>query len=196
MDDDRQLIDSILAGDPRAWERIVQRFSAMVWRILRGECRLPQDRAEDAFQDIFIALQKDDFRRIRQWRGHAPLDAYIVVVVRRLVCDFLRAQKAEETADPPDSVDPSPTPEEVALLAERRRAVQACRGRLAPRDRELLDLRYNLELQYRAIANLMKMTVSNVGVALSRAEERVRRCLQEHYPDLFGGWEEGVRAAV
>jgi hypothetical protein len=36
IDEDRQLIDSILAGDPQAWEMIVQRFSGMVWRILRG----------------------------------------------------------------------------------------------------------------------------------------------------------------
>ncbi|HSB77479.1 MAG TPA: sigma-70 family RNA polymerase sigma factor, partial [Candidatus Methylomirabilis sp.] len=87
-------------------------------------------------------------------------------------------------------------PEESALLAERRQAVQACRRRLASRDQELLDLRYGLDLKYQAIAKRLKMTISHVGVALSRAEERVRRCLRDHYPDLFTDWSEGSPAEV
>jgi RNA polymerase sigma-70 factor, ECF subfamily len=197
-DDDRDLIDCILAGDPLAWEKCVRRFSDMVWRILRGPLRLSNDKAADAFQDIFLALQKDNFRRIRQWRGRAPLDAYMVVVVRRLVWDHLRAQPHEKglDGDDADPVDSGPTPEEEALRAERQRAVQTCRERLAERDRELLDLRYALGLRYQAIAIRMNMTVSNVGVVLSRAEERIRRCLRERYPDLLGSSEAGVQAVV
>ncbi len=71
MDEDRQLMDSILAGDPRACEKIVQCFSGMVWRILHGGCGLSKDRAEDAFQEIFLAPQGDNFRRLRQWRSRA-----------------------------------------------------------------------------------------------------------------------------
>jgi len=198
IDEDRQLIDSIRAGDPRAWEKCVQRFSDMVWRVLRGSLRLSTDDAADAFQEIFLKLQEKDFHRLRQWRGRAPLDAYMVVVVRRLARDHLRAQHQEKVVEGanPDPIDPAPTPEEVALLAERQRAVQTCRERLAARDRELLDLRYTLGLSYQAIAARMRMTVSNVGVALSRAEARIARCLRERYPNLFGDWEEGVPAAV
>ena len=106
----------------------------------------------------------------------------------RLVWDHLRAQPHEKglDGDDADPVDSGPTPEEEALGAERRRALQTCRERLAERDRELLDLRYALGLRYRAIAIRMSMTVSNVGVVLSRAEERIRRCLRERYPDLLG----------
>jgi len=67
VEDDHYLIDCIRAGDPRAWEKCVQRFSGMVWRILRGSFHLSQDVADDAFQDIFLKLQEDDFRRLRQW---------------------------------------------------------------------------------------------------------------------------------
>jgi RNA polymerase sigma factor (sigma-70 family) len=156
------------------------------------------DDAADAFQEIFLKLQEKDFHRLRQWRGRAPLDAYMVVVVRRLARDYVRAQHQEKVVEGanPDPVDPAPTPEEVALLAERRRAVQTCRERQAERDRELLDLRYTLDLSYQAIAARMSMTVSNVGVALSRAEARIARCLRERYPSLFGDWGEGVPAAV
>jgi RNA polymerase sigma factor (sigma-70 family) len=198
VEDDQYLIDCIRAGDPRAWEKCVQRFSDMVWRILRGSLHLSTDDAADAFQEIFLKIQEKDFHRLRQWRGRAPLDAYMVVVVRRLARDYVRAQHQEKLVEGanPDPVDPAPTPEEVALLAERQRAVQTCRERQAERDRELLDLRYTLDLSYQAIAARMSMTVSNVGVALSRAEARIARCLRERYPSLFGDWEEGVPAAV
>jgi len=207
-DEDRQLIESILAGDPQAWERIVRRFSGMVWRILRGRLHLCQDDAGDAFQEIFLALQKDDFRRIRHWHGEAPLDAYMAVVLSRLTQDVLRAARRhkEVTQDPPlgreerdanqETPDPGPDPLAVRELAERRHAVNTCRERLTLRDQELLKLRYDQELQYRAIAKRLQMTVNNVGVALGRAEERLRQCLKQHFRELFPGWGDPAQASV
>jgi len=208
MDDDRQLIDSILVGDPKAWEKIVRRFSDMVWRILLGRFRLSRDDAPDVFQEIFLALQKDDFRRIRQWRGEVPLDAYMAVVLSRLTQDILRTtqRNTEVTQDPPPGTegrdpnqvipDPGPDPLIVMELAERRHAVNTCRERLGPRDQELIKLRYELALQYRGIADRMKMTVNNVGVALSRAEERLRQCLRQHFRELFSNWGDAAPASV
>ena len=54
MDEDRQPINSILAGDPQAWEKSGRRFADMVWRILRGRFRVAKDEAADAFQEIFL----------------------------------------------------------------------------------------------------------------------------------------------
>ncbi len=210
IEEDRQLVDSILAGDPQAWEKIVQRFSGMVWRILRGRFNLSEDDAADPFQEIFLAIQKDDFRRIRQWRGKAPLDAYMAVVMSRLAQDVLRAarraqgltqdvateREGEGGTSAPDPPDPGPDPLAVRELAERRHAVNTCRERLAPRDQELIKLRYDLELQYRAIGKRLQMTVNNVGVALSRAEERLRQCLKQHFRDLFSGWGDPAQVSA
>ena len=208
IEEDRQLIDSILAGDPHAWDNIIRRFSDMVWRILRGRFRLSKDDAPDIFQEIFVALQKDDFRRIRQWRGEVPLDAYMAVVSSRLTQDILRSTRRnkEVTQDPPPGSDKGDPPQEIVdhgpdplaamELAERRHAVIACRERLGSRDQELLKLRYDLELQYRGIADRMKMTVNNVGVALSRAEERLRQCLRQHFRELFSKWGDVAPATV
>lgn len=207
IDEDRQLIDSILAGEPQAWEKIVRRFSDMVWRILRGRFRVATDEAADAFQEIFLLLQKNNFRRVRQWKGEAPLDAYMAVVLSRLTLDVLRkhAHKLVIQDPPPgregrdpsqESPDPGPDPLAVRLLAERRHAVNTCRTRLGPRDQELLKLRYDLELQYREIAGRLKMTATNVGVALGRAEERLRNCLLQHFLDLFPGWGDTAQVSV
>ena len=209
MDEDRQLIDSILAGDPQAWEKIVQRFSGMVWRILRGRFRVAKDEAEDVFQEIFLALQQDDFRRIRQWRGQAPLDAYMAVVLSRLAQDVLRAarraqgptqdrvtEREEGKSSALDPPDPGPDPLAVRELAERRHAVTTCLERLGPRDQGLLKLRYDLELQYRGIAGRLRMTVNSVGVALSRAEARLRQCLRQHFASLFPDWGGSAQASV
>jgi RNA polymerase sigma factor (sigma-70 family) len=210
MDEDRQLIDSILTGDSQAWEQIVRRFSGMVWRILHGKFRLSREEAVDAFQEIFLAIQKDDFHRVRQWRGKAPLDAYMAVVLSRLAQDVLRAARRvqgptgdgvtdrEEDGKPSvlDPPDPGPDPLAVRELAERRHAVNTCRERLGPRDQELLKLRYDLELQYRGIAGRLQLSVNNVGVALGRAEARLRQCLKQHFRDHFPGWGDTAQASV
>ncbi len=49
-------------------------------------------------------------------------------------------------------------------------------------------------MSYREIAAAMDMTVTNVGVALARAEGRLRALVLERYPDLAGqGREEEGR---
>jgi RNA polymerase sigma factor (sigma-70 family) len=50
-------------------------------------------------------------------------------------------------------------------------------AKLAPRDRDLIRRRYDLEQTYREIAGALGMTVSNVGVSLHRVERRLKKML-------------------
>ncbi len=187
-------MDKVLAGDPDAWEAVVRRFSSLVWRILRGGFSLSKDSAEDAFQTIFLRLQEDDFRRLRQWRGEAGLDTYMAVVMRNLARDLLRKERQDpaETPGPdPDRdqlEDPHPTPEETLHYKEVRQSLQQCYEQLVPRDQHLVALRHWEGLKYREIAARLKLTIDHVGVALGRAEDRLKRCLRDRFPSLFPEW--------
>jgi DNA-directed RNA polymerase specialized sigma24 family protein len=50
--------------------------------------------------------------------------------------------------------------------------------KLPPRDRDLLHRRYELGQTYQEIAADLGMTVSHVGVALHRAEKKLRKMLE------------------
>ena len=57
-------------------------------------------------------------------------------------------------------------------------------GNLSMRERELIHRRYYREESYREIAEALGITVNHVGVALLRAESRLRAVLQKHRADL------------
>ena len=57
-------------------------------------------------------------------------------------------------------------------------------GNLSVRDRELIHRRYYRDESYREIAEALGITVNHVGVALMRAETRLKLALQKHRGDL------------
>ena len=56
--------------------------------------------------------------------------------------------------------------------------ILACLGRLGQRDRDLLTLVCSLGYSYKETSEITGMTVSNVGSALKRAKERLRKELE------------------
>jgi RNA polymerase sigma factor (sigma-70 family) len=63
-------------------------------------------------------------------------------------------------------------------------AVKAALAMLSDRDRDLIHRRYYLEASYREIAEALGITVNHVGVALFRAESRLKVILKKHQRDL------------
>ena len=61
-----------------------------------------------------------------------------------------------------------------AQLADLRQAVQA----LPPTFRLILTLRYNEELSYEAIGQLLRLPPATVGTSLLRARRRLRAALE------------------
>jgi RNA polymerase sigma factor (sigma-70 family) len=70
-------------------------------------------------------------------------------------------------------------PESQLIAAEEAARIRRCLERLSSRDRELLERRHSLGQSYREIAAALRMTVVNVGVALGRAEARLRSMIEE-----------------
>jgi RNA polymerase sigma-70 factor (ECF subfamily) len=68
----------------------------------------------------------------------------------------------------------------VARAQLHRENVNAALHDLSPRDQELIRLKHFEDLSYREIAERLGLTVTNVGVSLSRAENRLRRILESH----------------
>jgi RNA polymerase sigma factor (sigma-70 family) len=99
--------------------------------------------------------------------------AWILGIARTCVDDHLRdrALREEELVDRPES-------DELEQEAVLRLSVAAALNALDDGDRELIALRYGADLSTRQIAALLQMKTNAVDVALHRARERLRRCLE------------------
>lgn len=180
---DRDLVAGVLDGDTDAADLFVIRFSRFVWAILIRHLRLSESAAEELYQQVFVHLWEDDYRRLALWSGDGDFVAYLGPIVRHLAADARRRDpgRYEKSAPPPsDGGEPleareseEPSPEELAEIAEQRAIVARVLERFPEPDRELYRLRFERELSYREIAASLGLTVNATGVRLARLTHRL-----------------------
>src|SRR4051794_33176648 len=135
-----------LSGDVAAYERLVARHADVAFRtacVLAGSAA----DAEEAAQDAFVKAH----RALGRFRVGAPWRPWLLRIVanearnrRRSAGRRVRLElRATERRAAPAA---SPSAETAVLVAERDASLRAALGGLAERDREVVYLRYFLDL--------------------------------------------------
>jgi RNA polymerase sigma-70 factor (ECF subfamily) len=103
--------------------------------------------------------------------------AWLFGIARNAALDELRrrGRQAELAADPAD-LDGAPL-DEGAERSEQRLALRAALARLAPRERELVALKFFAGLGNAEIAAVLGISESNAGTRLHRAVTKLREAL-------------------
>ena len=74
-DEDKHLVDAILAGEPGAFERMVRQYQNLVWHVVYRMVRHPQD-AQDLCQEAFLRVHQ----YLHQYRNESALKSWIAQV--------------------------------------------------------------------------------------------------------------------
>ena len=175
-----------LRGDPEAFAELVSLFSARVFNValrFTGDRAEAEDLTQEAFLRAFAALPRS--------RAELPFRPWLLQIAVNLCRDWARHKRTlafsdlgeagDDTADAGADglADPQPLPPQVAetheQLADLRRAVMA----LPPGLRLIVTLRYNEELSYEQIGQLLNMPAATVGTSLLRARRRLRAALEQ-----------------
>jgi RNA polymerase sigma factor (sigma-70 family) len=183
---EQELVVRVIRGEEDAFRLLWEAYMAPVHPWLVRRIGVSRDHADDILQQLFERLSRYNWSALRHWRGE-NLRGYLRSIAGNLVQDdFRRAVRERILGDPPDDPEqPSePGPEDERFRAEIRQALDDCAARLQGRDRKLLELFHIRGLPYRKIAEMLRLSVSAVGVALGRAEQRMRRCLETHHSEI------------
>lgn len=183
---DKQLVELVLAGAPGAVDLFVDRFTKFVHSVFHRDLKMKPEDADDLHNETFLRLLDDNCRRLRSWRGEGNLVNWLGPVCRNLANDNYNKKKTRKEISidgGDDENDPAPivplctdpSPEDMALAAEKCRLVDKALEALSERDRSVLHLRHFEEKSYREIAEITGYKISSVGVILARAEERLRK---------------------
>src|SRR6476620_3347305 len=130
--------------------------------------------AEDVVQDAFAALA----RRPDAVRDPAKALAYLRTAVVNTARSALRRRRTARAYSTPHDPAP-PTPEDAAVLAEEHREVIAALHDLAPRQREVLVLRYWSNLSEAEIADALQISRGTVKSTASRALAALEKTMTE-----------------
>jgi RNA polymerase sigma-70 factor (ECF subfamily) len=164
------------AGDQAAFATLVQRYSGAVFN---QAYRMLNDahEAEDAVQEVFLRA----FRRLASFDPERRLVTWLLAIGSNYCIDRLRRRRhAWLTLDDVAFWLPSgdPSPERLALLDERRTAVQRALQRLSATYRGVTVLRYWHDLSYLEIAEALNLTEATVKTRLHRARKLIAEALE------------------
>lgn len=173
---DSELVRRALAGSSDAYREIVQRFERPLTSLIQ---RMVGDRsqAEDLTQETFIKA----FKNLHRFDLQRKLSSWLFKIANNCAIDFLRLARPKTVpleAQGPDqeSWEVLPAPEEEgpdrrAERSEVARALDAALGRLGPRYRQILLLRFQHAMAYHEIAEVTGLKMGTVKIQLHRARK-------------------------
>lgn len=139
--------------------------------------------ARDAVQETFFRLCREDYRELRD-----KLVPWLFRVCRSRVLDSHRKEGRMSALDEATTARTASREASPAASAETSEATGIVLGmldHLPPRQREVVRLKFQNGLSYKEIAEIMEISVSNVGFHLNAALKSLRQRLRAD-TDLLG----------
>jgi RNA polymerase sigma-70 factor (ECF subfamily) len=175
--DDADVIARVLAGDRDLFRILVTRYGVLAKRtaILYGA----GDDADDVVQEAFVAA----YRALPRFRRGEPFRPWLLRIVVNRSHNAVRARnRAQLLADRVAMWDQRALewdPDAGALSAERRETLVAALGCLSAPDREILVVRFLLDLSEADAALMLNLPRGTVKSRTARALQKVRLVVAE-----------------
>jgi RNA polymerase sigma factor (sigma-70 family) len=191
--DDKALIDQILAkpegepgkADPAAAKRLayghlVRRYQGLVLSVVFAMVK-SEETARDLTQETFLKA----FRALNQFDTRRPFKPWLLRIANNTTYDYLRARQNKEEVslelimeeepglEPFDHNDPADLAEHKLFIEKLSLALKL----LPLRYRQAFVLRYQFDLTYEEIAEVMQESENNVRTLLFRSRDRLRKIL-------------------
>jgi RNA polymerase sigma-70 factor, ECF subfamily len=157
-----------------SWERFELLYRSSRDDIFAYVATLLNDRA--AAEDITaLAFERAYRRRVSFDRRRGDERAWLFGIARNAALDELRRRKrlASLTVDPEDVSGTED--DDGAEVALRRTAVRTALAELAPRDREVIALKFHAGLRNTELAQVLGVSETAAGTLLYRAMEKLRK---------------------
>ena len=178
---DEDIVRRVQQGDGESFGLIVERYEDKLGRYAR-KFLLAREDSQDSLQEVFIKA----YRNIKSFDTDRRFSPWIYRIAHN---EFVNAGKKRWKEKifsfDFDTLFPHPMAREAASAGaegrEAREMLDACMDRLDAKYREPLVLFYFEGMDYREIADIMRISVSSVGVRMARGRERLKKMFMEKY---------------
>ena len=181
-----QLVDKSKRGDMEAFGMLIKRHEKGVYNLAYRMLKNVED-ARDAAQEIFLKV----FASLNSFRGESRFTTWLYRIAtnecinrlkrpRFLSLEELRREYENEMKpiEPPQLIDTSPLPEELAERHEIQKLVHKAMDELPDHYRLVITLRHFQGFSYDEISEALDLPVGTVKTYLFRAKKTLKTKLQ------------------
>ncbi len=162
-------LTALIGGDKHAWDAFVRRYAALIMAAVRGVA-LDGGETEDLAQEVFVRLCKDEFRLLKTYdAARAGLTTWLTIVARSTARDAQRRRRVQGVPieDVPEAVLAVPAVEPVDRLSYPA-------DLLSPRQREILAMLYDRDMDVAEIAAQLRIDAQTVRSMHHKAMVKLR----------------------
>lgn len=171
--------------DPDFLKKIFIETNPYLLRML-GSNRIFGEQAEEIIQDSWEVF----FRNLDKFEGRSQIKVFLGGILinklresRRSRAKYVPEENVEDIFDRSFTADgwwkdEAPDPEKLIQSKEGVSAVEDCLKGLSDSQRDAFMLRELQDEKSESICNILGISVTNLGVLLFRAKEKLRKCLE------------------
>ncbi len=183
LDADSSLVERCLNGDESGWRDLLSAYSRRVYALCYRFTGKDSD-AQDLTQEVFLRV----YRTLGSFRsGEGSLAVWLTRLTRNLLIDNYRRTRMDRVTDPIEDQLPMleergrSTSRTDSMLAGREASelLQGALAKLSPELRETVILRDLEELEYKEIAQVLKVPEGTVKSRLNRGRAELARILRK-----------------
>lgn len=181
---DHQLIAEHLAGEPQAFNLLVERYLSAVYGFLYRYVNNSPD-AEDLAQEVFVKA----WRHINRYDQTKKFKTWLFAIAKNTALDFLKKKKTLAFSDlvTPEGdnpaidnlTDPAPLPDDLFDRANLAETLKVALSKLPASYQQVLELYYHEDLNLREIAEILGASVDTIKSRHRRALIMLRPLLTQ-----------------
>lgn len=177
---DNDLVARTLDGDLRSYEELVSRYERLVGHVLYTYAGR-EASVDDLVQETFLKA----YDRLETFNPEYKFKTWLLAIANNLGVDTLRRRRDHVEFNPEVHARVSGGPEVAAVEADRSRTLQEAMTSLPETYGVPLILRYNEELSYAEISEVMSLSIPAVKSRLFRARQMLARTLGDSLDDAL-----------
>ncbi len=170
------LLRRVAQGDETAVHETMDQFGALVWSLAQRMCPTRAD-AEDAVQDIFVAIWRSSHRYDPQIASETT---FVAMIARRRLIDRLRRQSRRPSpAELPDS-KAAPMEADRTEMSDELKAAELAFKALSQDQQRVLRLAIYSGSSHEQIATALSLPLGTVKTHARRGLIRLRELMTRH----------------
>ncbi|TRZ95217.1 sigma-70 family RNA polymerase sigma factor [bacterium] len=192
--DDLEFARRCVEGDKRSWDEFVDRYSRLIYNYIHSTLKIkgysfPLENIRDLFQDIFLLLTKENFKKLRSFKGlnKCSLASWLRQVTVNFTLDSIRRIKPLVSINEEDengfSLEDTLSDSSEPLLdrlgrEEKLRQLKDCIERLETDDKYFLELHLERGLSLEELRGHLRLSRGAIDMRKARIIKKLKKCFK------------------